>query len=129
MIAAPLSAPGSSRQRLTTRLLGLFTGGVICGIGSQIFLLPSVESVVGFAVPFAIVSAAAARLVTSSPRLGYFGRQMALAYYLTMFQTWGANPSLSTSRDRLMGILLGLLAMWLVFDAAGARPQLEGEVS
>ena len=117
VIAAPLSTSGSSRQRLTTRLLGLLTGGVICGIGSQIFILPSFDSIVGFALPFAAVSAAAAWVATPSPRLSYFGRQMALAYYLTMFQDWGITASLATSRDRLMGILLGLLVMWLVFDA------------
>ena len=117
VIAAPLSTPGSSRQRLTTRLLGLLTGGVICGIGSQVFILPSVDSIVGFTLLFAIVSAAAAWVATSSSRLSYFGRQMALAYYLTMFQGWGIAASLTTSRDRLMGILLGLIAMWLVFDA------------
>jgi multidrug resistance protein MdtO len=102
---------------LTTRILGLLTGGVICGIGSQIFILPSVDSIIGFALPFAAVSAAAAWVAISSPRLAYLGRQMALAYYLTMFQTWGISASLATSRDRLMGILLGLLVMWLVFDA------------
>ena len=118
VIAAPLTTPGSSRQRLTTRLLGLLTGGVLCGIGSQVFVLPSVDSIAGFTVPFAMVSAAAAWIVASSPRFAYFGRQMALAYYLTMFQGWGITPSLATSRDRLMGILLGLLVMWLVFDAA-----------
>jgi len=116
LIAAPIGIPGSSRQRLTTRLAGLFAGGVICGIGSQIFVLPSLDSIVGFTLLFAVVSAVAAWFVTSSPRLNYFGRQMALAYYLTMFQGFGASTSLDTSRDRLMGILLGLLVMWLVFD-------------
>jgi uncharacterized membrane protein YccC len=134
VIAAPLSTPGSSRQRLTTRILGLLIGGVICGIGSQIFILPSIDSIVGFTLLFAIVSAGAAWVATSSPRLSYFGRQMALAYYLTMFQGWGINASLATSRDRLMGILLGLLVMWLVFDAVSpqrrtAYPPLEAAVS
>jgi len=71
---------------------------------------------VGFALPFAAVSATAAWVAASSPRLSYFGRQMALAYYLTMFQGWGIAASLATSRDRLMGILLGLIVMWLVFE-------------
>jgi multidrug resistance protein MdtO len=35
---------------------------------------------------------------------------------LTIFQSFGINTSLVMSRDRLMGILLGLLVMWLVFD-------------
>lgn len=79
--------------------------------------------------PFAIVPAAAAWIVTSSPRFACFGRQMALAYSLTMFQTWRVNLSLAASRDRLMRHLLGLFAMGLIFDVAGAQPRLEGEVS
>jgi uncharacterized membrane protein YccC len=120
VIAAPVANLGSSRQRLTTRLAGLFTGGVICGIGSQIFLLPAVDSIVGFTILFAAFSAIAAWFATSSPRLNYFGRQMALAYYLTIFQGFGINSSLTASRDRLTGILLGLLVMWLVFDVCSA---------
>jgi uncharacterized membrane protein YccC len=122
VIAAPKTTPGTSLQRLTTRLLGLLTGGVLCGIGSQIFLLPAADSLLGFALPFAIVSAIAAWIVTAGPRFAYFGRQMALAYYLTIFQGWGVAASLATSRDRLMGILLGLLAMWLVFDGPWTAP-------
>lgn len=115
-IAAPLRTPGSSRQRLLTRLAGLFLGGVVCGIGSQIWVLPAADSILGFTLPFAAVSAAAAWAATASPRFFYFGRQMALAFYLTIFQGFGINASLTMSRDRLMGILLGVLAMWVVFD-------------
>jgi multidrug resistance protein MdtO len=106
---------------LITRILGFFTGGLICGVGSQIFILPSVDSIVGFTLPFAAVSFVAAWVATSSPRLSYFGRQMALAYCLTMFQGFGINASLAISRDRLIGILLGLLVTWLVFDVAWAE--------
>jgi hypothetical protein len=123
VIAAPVANVGSSRRRLTTRLSGLFAGGVVCGIGSQVFVLPRVDSIVGFTVAFAAVSAVAAWFTTASPRLNYFGRQMALAYYLTIFQGFGINTSLVMSRDRLMGILLGLLVMWLVFDATPAAFQ------
>lgn len=125
VIAAPMAAHGSARHRLTTRILGLLTGGVLCGMGSQIFLLPMADSIVGFAIPFAAVSAFAAWVATSGPRLAYFGRQMALAYYLTIFQGWGPSATLTISRDRLMGILLGLVATWLVFDARFAD-QLNG---
>jgi uncharacterized membrane protein YccC len=121
VIAAP-PVPGSSRQRLTIRLLGVVTGGVICGMGSQVFVLPHVDSIVGFTVPFAVVSAAAAWAAASGPRLAYFGRQMALAYYLTIFQGWGPGASLAASRDRLTGIVLGLIAMWVVFDAFNPQP-------
>jgi uncharacterized membrane protein YccC len=116
ILAAPVSTSGSSRPRLLTRLAGWFFGGVICGIGSQVLILPSLDSIVGFTLVFAAVSAAAAWVATSSPRFSYFARPMAIAYYLTMFQGFGINTSLVMSRDRLMGLLLGLLLMWLIFD-------------
>lgn len=117
LIAAPSPAHGSARRRLVTRLLGLLTGGLVCGIGSQVFVLPWLDSITGFTLCFALVSAAAAWIATAGPRFAYFGRQMALAYYLTIFQGWGPATSLVTSRDRLAGILLGLLVTWLVFDS------------
>ncbi|HTW67910.1 MAG TPA: FUSC family protein [Bryobacteraceae bacterium] len=121
LIAAPLGTPGTPQQRFLTRLTGLLIGGVVCGIGSQVFILPRIDSIVGFTLAFAIVSAIAAWFVMSSPQFNYFGRQMALAYYLTIFQNFGPNASLTESRDRLLGILLGLTVMWLVFDAASSR--------
>jgi uncharacterized membrane protein YccC len=117
-IAAPRPIPGSSLQRLATRLAGLLFGGVVCGIGSQIWVLPAADSILGFTLPFAAASAAAAWAATASPRFSYFGRQMALAFYLTIFQGFGISASLTASRDRLMGILLGLLVMSLIFDTA-----------
>ncbi len=117
VIAGP-RVPGSSLRRLSTRLLGLLAGGVLCGMGVQIFVLPALDSIAGFTLQFAVVSALAAWAATSGPRLAYLGRQMALTYYLTIFQGFGPQASLLTSRDRLIGVLFGLLAMWLVFDAA-----------
>jgi hypothetical protein len=48
-----------------------------------------------------------------------------MGYLLTLFQTYGLNPSLALTRDRLVGVLLGIVLMWVVFDsrwiAAGRR--------
>jgi len=125
IIAAPVTTTttvGSSRQRLLIRLAGLLAGGVIFGIGSQVFILPYLDSIAGFTLPFAAVCAIAAWIATSSPTLLACGRQMALAYFLTMFQGFSVNTSLTLSRDRVIGILLGLLAMWLVFDVCDWAP-------
>jgi uncharacterized membrane protein YccC len=115
VLAAPLSNVDSSRWRLTTRLTALAVGA-ICGLVSQIVILPHVDSILGFGLPFAAVSWAAAWIATSGPRLAYFGRQMGLAYYITIFEGFGINSSLTMSRDRLGGILLGIVAMWCIFD-------------
>jgi multidrug resistance protein MdtO len=58
----------------------------------------------------------AAWIATSSPRLSYFGVQLAVAFYLINLQEFKIQISLSVARDRVAGILLGLFMMWLVFD-------------
>jgi multidrug resistance protein MdtO len=54
--------------------------------------------------------------MTSSPRLSYFGVQIAVAFDLIHLNSFAIEPSLSIARDRVVGILLGLIMMWLVFD-------------
>ena len=69
---------------------------------------------------FAAVTAMAAWLATSSPRFSYFGMQIALAFFLINLNETYIQISLSVARDRVVGVLLGLTAMWLVFDQIAA---------
>jgi multidrug resistance protein MdtO len=117
-----LSTIGSSRQKQILRIAGAAVGGFVIGMGSQIFILPYVDSIAGFLVLFALVTAVSSWFMTSSPRLSYFGVQFALAFYLIHLQKFTIQTSLSIARDRVVGILLGLIMMWLVFDQLwGAR--------
>jgi multidrug resistance protein MdtO len=61
---------------------------------------------------FAVVTAISAWIATASARLSYLGVQLALAFYLT---------SLSIARDRVFGVLLGLVSMGLFFDLLWVR--------
>jgi uncharacterized membrane protein YccC len=114
VLAAPLSSAAFA-DRVWIGRLGAWALAGALGVGSQIFILPHFDSIAGFALPFAAGSWIAAWLATSRGNLGYFGRQMGLPFYITLFETFAVNPSLIASRDRLCGIFLGLLAMWLVF--------------
>src|SRR5260370_37546030 len=69
-----------------------------------------------------LVTALASWFVTCSPRLSYFGLQVALAFYLINLQEFAVQTSLSIARDRIVGILLGLFMMWLVFDQLWGAP-------
>ena len=91
-------------------------GGFLIGMGSQIFILPYLDSIAGFTILFVIVTAFASWFMTSSARLSYFGVQVAVAFYLIHLNSFAIEPSLSIARDRVVGILLGLIMMWLVFD-------------
>jgi hypothetical protein len=114
VLAAPLSSAAWAHRVWIGRLGAWALAGAL-GLGSQIFILPHFDSLAGFALPFAAGSWIAAWLATSRGEMGYFGRQMALPFYITLFETFAVNPSLIASRDRLCGILLGLLTMWVVF--------------
>lgn len=117
-----LSTIGASRQKQILRLTGAMAGGLLIGMGSQVFILPYVDSIVGFTILFALVTALGSWIMTSSPRLSYFGLQLAFAYYLIHLQEFAYQTSLTLARDRTVGIFLGLFTMWLVFDQLWGVP-------
>jgi multidrug resistance protein MdtO len=111
-----LTTIGSSRQKQVLRFSGAAVGGFVFGMGAQIFILPHVDTIFGFTLLFVFVTVVSAWFMTCSPRLSYFGVQAAFAFYLINLQEFAVVTSLSVARDRVVGVLLGLFAMWLVFD-------------
>ena len=85
-------------------------------MGSQIFILPHLDSIGGLVLLLVPVTAFASWFMTSSPRLSYFGIQIAVAFYLINLSEFKMQTSLEVARDRAVGILFGLFIMWLVFD-------------
>lgn len=116
-VLTALSTVGTSRQKQLLRISGAIAGGLILGIGSQIFILPYIDGIVEFSLLFAAITAIAAWCATSSQRLSYFGLQIANAYYLVTVNGFNFDPSLTTARDRVVGILLGLFVMWLAYHS------------
>jgi multidrug resistance protein MdtO len=117
-----LSTIGASRQKQVLRFAGALIGGLGIGMGAQVFILPYIDSIGGFMVLFVVVMGAAAWLATSSPRLSYFGVQVAVAFCLINLQEFKIQTSLAVARDRVMGIVLGLAMMWLAFDRLWSAP-------
>jgi len=124
-ILTALTTVGSSRQKQVLRVTGAIVGGVVVGIGSQVFILPYLDSIGGFTLLFITVTIVAAWFATSSPRLSYFGVQFALAFFIINLQEFKMQTSLTVARDRVIGILLGLFMMWLVFDQLWSAPVVE----
>ena len=111
-----LTTIGSSRQKQVLRIAGAIVGGVVLGMGAQIFILPQLDSIGGLTVLFLAVTFIAAWFATCSARLSYSGVQIAVAFYLINLPEFKIQISLGVARDRVAGILLGLFIMWLVFD-------------
>jgi multidrug resistance protein MdtO len=120
-IVTALSTIGNSLQQQFLRLAGFVVGGLVLGISAQILILPGIDSVFGFAVFFAAATAIAAWFATSSPRLSFFGVQMALAFYFVNLQDAQIQTDLTIARDRVLGVLLGILAMGFIFDRFGTK--------
>jgi multidrug resistance protein MdtO len=124
-VVTAVTSIGSSRQKQLMRFSGALLGGVVLGIGSQVLILPMLDTIAGFTVMFAAVTAVAAWFLTSSPRLSYFGNQLALAFYLIQLHGPSPQTNLAIARDNIMGILLGLVMMWLVFETLGTKPAVQ----
>jgi multidrug resistance protein MdtO len=116
-----LSTIGSSRQKQVLRLGGAILGGIFFGMGAQVFVLPYLDTIAGFTLLVATVTAISAWIATASARLSYLGVQLALAFYLINLQEFRIETSLAVARDRVFGVLLGLASMWLLFDHLWVR--------
>ena len=112
-----VSAVGASQQRQILRFAAFVLGGLLIGIGSEIFILPHLDSIGGFTLFFVVVMTLVSWLMTSSSRFSYFGFQIAVVFCLINLQEFARQTSLAAARDRIVGVGLGLCMMWLVFDS------------
>jgi len=120
-VLTALSNIGSSRQKQILRIVGASIGGFVLGLGSQIFVLPYIDSIVGLTILFAFATAISAYVATSSAKLSYVGLQMAFAFYLINVTDFSISLDLTIGRDRAVGVLLGIGAMWLAFERLYSR--------
>jgi len=95
--------------------LGAAIGGLVFGIGSEAFLFPQMDSITSLVVLVALVAFISA-WCGAGRRFGYVGLQIALAFYFVALQGFGPPVELAPARDRFVGILVGLIAMWFIFD-------------
>jgi multidrug resistance protein MdtO len=110
-----LSTIGAARQKQLNRITGAFVGGAL-GIGALVFILPSIDSIPWISLVVAVGTVFSAWFATASPRISYFGLQVALAFYLTLLQGFAEPTSLEPPRDRFVGVLLSIVVMGFVFD-------------
>lgn len=120
-ILTALTNTGATRHKQLLRFAGFFLGACILGLGAQTLILPQIDSLAEFTLLFAFVIAIGAWAATSSPRLAYLGFQIVLAYDLTNLNRFTLNTSLVPARDAILGIVLGIVAMWLFFDHLWSR--------
>jgi multidrug resistance protein MdtO len=87
-----VSAVGASQQRQILRFAAFVLGGLLIGIGSEILILPHLDSIGGFTLFFVVVMTLVSWLMTSSSRFSYFGFQIAVVFCLINARSSRGRP-------------------------------------
>jgi uncharacterized membrane protein YccC len=98
----------------TLRILGCVIGGALA-LFTIVFLMPHMETVASLVLVVAFASAIAGWVATGSERISYAGLQIAFAFFYSVFQGFAPDTDLDNVRDRVVGILFGLIVTGLVF--------------
>jgi uncharacterized membrane protein YccC len=99
----------------TLRIVGCVIGGALA-LSSIVFLMPRMETIASLVVLVACASAIAGWVATGSQRISYAGLQLAFAFFYSVFQGYAPDTDLDNVRNRVIGILFGLIVTGLVFE-------------
>src|SRR6266404_5168850 len=99
----------------TLRIVGCVIGGGLA-LFSIVFLMPHMETIASLGVLVGCVSAIAGWVATGSERISYAGLQIAFAFFYSVFQGYAPDTDLDNVRNRVVGILFGLVVTGLVFQ-------------
>jgi uncharacterized membrane protein YccC len=99
----------------TLRIVGCVIGGALA-LFSIVFLMPHMETIASLVVLVACAAAIAGWVATGSERISYAGLQLAFAFFYSVFQGYAPDTDLDNVRNRVVGILFGLIVTGLVFQ-------------
>ena len=109
-----LGTTAETVEKFTLRILGTLVGAAV-GYGAIVFLIPSLTTITDLMAVVFLGALAAGYVAAGSPRISYAGFQMAFAFFLCVVQGPAPAFDLTIARDRVIGILIGNLAVYLVF--------------
>jgi len=112
---------GASRHRQSLRFGGFIVGTGVIGWGAEVLILPQIDSLAQYAFLFLSVFWIGSWVATSGQRIAFSGFQIVLAYCLVNLNKFTNNTSLVPARDTILSIVLGVVAMWIVFDHLWAQ--------
>lgn len=117
MITCYVAALGTTAEtvhKLALRIAGCLIGAAL-GFLSILFVIPHLESVGGLMALVFIGILPAAWVSSGSERISYAGVQVGLAFLLTILHGFAPSLDMAAGRDRIVGILLGNLVVYLIF--------------
>jgi hypothetical protein len=109
-----LESTGATIRKARLRLAGCALGGAL-GFLSIMYLVPHMDSIVSLALLTAAGTAVAGWIAAGSERVSYAGLQVALAFFMCIDQGFAPKFSFDDIRNRLVGIVLGIVVSSAVF--------------
>jgi uncharacterized membrane protein YccC len=109
-----LESTGATLHKGVLRIGGCIIGGALA-LFTIVFLMPHMVTIASLVVVVACVSAIAGWVATGTELISYAGLQIAFAFFYSVFQGYAPDTDLDNVRDRVVGILFGLIVTGLVF--------------
>ena len=109
-----LESTGATLHKGVLRIGGCIIGGALA-LFTIVFLLPHMVTIASLVVVVACASAIAGWVAAGSELISYTGLQIAFAYFYSVFQGYAPDTDLDNVRNRVVGILFGLIVTGVVF--------------
>jgi multidrug resistance protein MdtO len=109
-----LETTGATLHKGVLRIGGCVIGGALALL-TIVFLMPHMDTIASLVVVVACASAIAGWAATGSEMISYAGLQIAFAFFYSVFQGYAPDTDLDNVRNRVVGILFGLIVTGLVF--------------
>jgi multidrug resistance protein MdtO len=123
-VVTALAVAEEREHKQELRLGGVILGGLY-GLVATVFLIPRFDSLMGLLIVLGLGAAVAAWLSTGTKRIAYAGWQMGIAIFMTILQKPHPVIELDVIWSRFVGIVLGVVAMRLVFSFPGFEARLD----
>src|SRR6476660_990815 len=109
-----LETTGATLHKGILRIGGCVIGGALA-LFTIVFLMPHMDTIASLIVVVSCASAIAGWVATGSEVISYGGLQIAFAFFYSVFQGYAPDTDLDNVRNRVVGILLGLIVTGVVF--------------
>ena len=109
-----LESTGATLHKGVLRIGGCIIGGALA-LFTIVFLMPHMDTIASLSVVVACASAIAGWVAAGSELISYGGLQIAFAFFYSVFQGYAPDTDLDNVRNRVVGILFGLVVTGLVF--------------
>jgi multidrug resistance protein MdtO len=115
---------GATSQRAILRIGGAALGSAIA-LAMVVWVVPRIDGIVGLLMMSLPVIAFGAWVSAGSERISYAGTQLVFTFGLALLDQFGPTTNLTEIRDRMVGVLLGVVISAVVH--ASLWPEAEGE--